>query len=110
MMYVSEDAIYDLGLQNCCNNLYAIRPPFRLLSIPLIFPIQLQLHQRIASLQHRNPSPFGIDIRRSCPTIIGCFYWNDIPISIRQKPTKQLFERALPVLFCSVLITVTPPL
>ena len=50
---------------------------------------------RIASLQYLNPSPFRINIRKFCPIIIGCYYWNDIPISIRQKPTKQIFKKAL---------------
>ena len=56
---------------------------------------QSQYATQIASLQHLNPSPFRINIRKFCPTIIGCSYWNDIPISICQKPTKQLFLRAL---------------
>lgn len=47
---------------------------------------------RIASLQYLSPSPFRINIWKFCPTIIGCYYWNGIPISIRQKPTKQLFK------------------
>ena len=50
---------------------------------------------RTASLQYLSPRPFRTNIRKFCPTIIGCYYWNDIPISIRQKPTKQLFKRAL---------------
>ena len=50
---------------------------------------------RTVSLQYLSPRPFRTNIRKFCPTIIGCYYWNDIPISIRQKPTKQLFKRAL---------------
>ena len=44
-----------------------------------------------ASSQHLNSSPFRINIRKFFPTVIGCYYWNDIPISIREKPTKNLF-------------------
>ena len=46
---------------------------------------------RSTSLQHLNPSPFRINIRKLLPTVIGCHYWNDIPISIREKPTKKTF-------------------
>ena len=68
---------------------------------------------RSASLQHLNPSSFRINIRKFCPTVIGCYYWNDIPLSVREKTTKKLFKRALyPVqlLSCSVLIIATPTL
>ena len=33
---------------------------------------------RSASLQHLNPDSFRINIRKFCPTILGCYYWNDI--------------------------------
>ena len=46
---------------------------------------------RSASLQHLNPDAFRINIRKFCPTILGCYYWNDIPLSIRNKPTRKLF-------------------
>ena len=60
-----------------------------------LVPEKYNYATRIASPQHLNPTPFRINIRKFFPTIIGCYYWNDIPISIRQKPTKQLFKRAL---------------
>ena len=50
---------------------------------------------RSTSLQHLNPSPFRINIRKLFSKVIGYYYWNDIPISIREKPTKKLFKRAL---------------
>ena len=50
---------------------------------------------RSASLQHLNPDSFGINIRNFCPTILGCYYWNDIPLSIRNKPTRKLFKKSL---------------
>ena len=46
---------------------------------------------RSTSLQHLNPCPFRINIRKLFPTITGCYYWNDIAISIREKPTKKTF-------------------
>ena len=48
-----------------------------------------------ASLQHLNPESFRINIRKFCPTILGCYYWNDIPLSIRNQPTRKLFKKAL---------------
>ena len=50
---------------------------------------------RSTSLQHMNLSPFRINIRKFFPTVLGCYYWNDIPISIREKPTEKIFKRAL---------------
>ena len=50
---------------------------------------------RSASLQHLNPESFRINIRKFCPTILGCYYWNDIPLSISNKPTRKLFKKAL---------------
>ena len=50
---------------------------------------------RSTSLQHLNPSPFRINIRKLFSKVIGYYYWNYIPISIREKPTKKLFKRAL---------------
>ena len=50
---------------------------------------------RSASLQHLNPESFRINIRQFCPTILGCYYWNDFPLSIRNQPTRKLFKKAL---------------
>ena len=51
---------------------------------------------RSASLQHLNPSSFRINnIRKFCPTVIGHYYWNDIPLSISEKRTQKLFKRAI---------------
>ena len=36
-----------------------------------------------------------ISIRKFCPTVIGKYYWNDIPLSIRNKSSKILFKKAL---------------
>ena len=33
---------------------------------------------RNISSQHLNPESFRINIRKFCPTILGCYYWNDI--------------------------------
>ena len=38
---------------------------------------------------------FRTNLRRFCPSIIGSFLWNDIPQSIRDKPSKKMFKKAL---------------
>ena len=49
------------------------------------------MRERLLSLDRS----FRINLRKFCPTVIGCYYWNDIPLSIREKTTKKLFKRAL---------------
>jgi len=38
---------------------------------------------------------FRTNLRRFCPSIIGSFFWNNIPQSIRDKPSKRTFRKAL---------------
>ena len=38
---------------------------------------------------------FRTNLRRFCPSIIGSFFWNDILQSIRDKPSKKMFRKAL---------------
>ena len=38
---------------------------------------------------------FRTNLRRFCPSTIGSFFWNDIPQSIRDKPYKKMFRKAL---------------
>ena len=47
---------------------------------------------RSTYLQHLNTCTFRINIRRFCPTVIGCYYWNDIPMLMREKPTRKLLK------------------
>ena len=35
---------------------------------------------------------FRTNLRRFCLSIIGSFFWNDIPQSIRDKPSKKMFK------------------
>ena len=39
--------------------------------------------------------PFRTNFRRFCPSISGKYFWNNIPFSIRQKSSKQVFKNAL---------------
>ena len=52
---------------------------------------------RSTSLEYLNPSSFRANKRKFCPTIIGCYYWNNIfPLLIRSiKPNKHFFKRSL---------------
>jgi len=50
---------------------------------------------RSASLQHLNPGFSRINIRKFCPTVIGCYYWNDLPLSICNLATRKCFKKAL---------------
>ena len=56
---------------------------------------QHNYHTRNASSQRLQICPFRINIRKFCPSVIGTYYWNDIPQSIRNKSSKQLFKYAL---------------
>ena len=38
---------------------------------------------------------FRTNFRRFRPSIIGCFFWNNIPHFIRDKPSKNIFRKAL---------------
>ena len=40
--------------------------------------------------------PFSrINIRKFCPTVIGKYYWNALPVCIRDLTTKTAFKKAL---------------
>ena len=39
--------------------------------------------------------PFCTNLRRFCLSISGKYFWNNIPLSIRQKTSKQVFKNAL---------------
>ena len=38
---------------------------------------------------------FRKNLRRFCPTIKGKFFWNNIPQTVKDKPTKRMFRKAL---------------
>ena len=35
------------------------------------------------------------NIRKFCPTVIGKYFWNDLPFSIRNIPSKSNFKKAI---------------
>ena len=50
---------------------------------------------RSTYLQHLITCTFRINIRRFCSTVIGCYYWDDIPISMRRKPARKHSKSAV---------------
>ena len=67
---------------------------------PCNFPLFLVSEQhnyftRSASAQQLHIPHSRINIRKFCPTVIGKYYWNDLPLSIRNKSSKILFKKAL---------------
>jgi len=50
---------------------------------------------RSGSLQHLNPGFSGINIRKFSPTVIGCYCWNDLPLSIGNLATRKRFKKTL---------------
>ena len=64
------------------------------------FPLFLVSEQhnyftRSASAQQLHIPHSRINIRKFCPNVIGKYYWNDFPLSIRNKSSKILFKKAL---------------
>ena len=67
---------------------------------PCSFPLFLVSEQHnyfapSASAQQFQIPHSRISIRKFCPTVIGKYYWNDIPLSIRNKSSKIMFKKAL---------------
>ena len=52
---------------------------------------------RSSQLQHLSFHFYQINIRKFCPTIIGKYHWNNIPLSIRLKSSKHSSRQSL---FC----------
>ena len=52
-----------------------------------------------ASAQQLQIPHSRINIRKFCPTVIGKYYWNDLPLHIRNKSSKILFKKALKIYY-----------
>ena len=50
---------------------------------------QYNYDTRSASLQHPNPSSFRTNKRKFCPTVMGSYYWNDIPYLYVKRQLKK---------------------
>ena len=50
---------------------------------------------RSASSEKLKIPSYRINLRKFCPTVIGRYFWNDIPLSIRNIKPKISFKKAL---------------
>ena len=61
---------------------------------PCNFPLLLSASAQQLQIPHSR-----INIRKFCPTVIGKYYWNDLPLHIRNKSSKILFKKALKIYY-----------
>ena len=71
---------------------------------PCNFPLlpvsaQHDYFARSASAQQLQIPHSRINTRKFCPTIIGKYYWNNLPLHIRNKSSKILFKKALKIYY-----------
>ena len=68
--------------------------------IPLLSDQHSYTTRKVSSDQLYIPF-FRTNIKKFCPTIIGRYFWNDLPASIRSRPTKKLFKNVVFKLYLS---------
>ena len=54
------------------------------------------------SPQWLNPESFRINVRKFCPTVLGCCFWNGIPLSICNQPTRKLVRNLTGFILLSI--------
>ena len=86
----------DIVKLNTCMIFYDYFHHEKFLNIPVSLVSELHNYSiRSASFNQVTIPLFQTYLRRFCPSIIGSFFWNDIPQSIRDKPSKKMFRKAL---------------
>ena len=86
----------DIVKLHTCLLFYDILHDVKLSNLHLTFVSELHNYStRSVSSQSLQICPFRTNIRKFCPSVIGTYYWNDIPQSIPNRSSKQLFKRAL---------------
>ena len=88
----------DIVKQNRCIHFYDYFHHEKFLNITVSLVSELHYinySTRSASSNQVTIPLFQTYLRRFCPSIIGSFFWNDIPQSIRDKPSKKMFRKAL---------------
>ena len=88
----------DIVKLNTCIHFYDYFHHEKFLNIPVSLVSELHYinySTRSASSNQVTIPLFQTYLRRFCPSIIGSFFWNDIPQSIRDKPSKKMFRKAL---------------
>ena len=86
----------DIVKLNTCIHFYDYFHHEKFLNIPVSLVSKLHNYSTRSALFNQVTIPlFQTYLRRFCPSIIGSFFWNDIPQSIRDKPSKKMFRKAL---------------
>ena len=81
---------------NTCMLFYDYFHHEKFLNIPVSLVSELHNYSTRSASSNQVAIPlFRTNLRRFCPSIIGSFFWNDIPQSIRDKPSKKMFRKAL---------------
>ena len=66
----------------------------KFLDIPVSLVSELHNYSTRSASSNQVAIPFfRTNLRRFCPSIIGSFFWNDIPQSIRDKPSKKSLKK-----------------
>ena len=85
-----------LKLMSACQLFYDKIDKIKSANFSLSFVSEIHDYDtRSTYLQHLITCTFRINIRRFCSTVIGCYYWDDIPISMRRKPARKHFKSAV---------------
>ena len=86
----------DIVKLNTCIQFYDYFYLEEFLNIPVSLVSELHNYStRSASSNQVTILLFQTYLRRFCPSVIGSLFWNDIPQSIREKPSKKMFRKAL---------------
>ena len=86
----------DIVKLNTCMLFYDYFHHEKFLNIPVSLVSELHNYSTRSASSNQVAIPlFRTNLRRFCPSIIGSFFWNDIPQSIRDKPSKKMFRKAL---------------
>ena len=86
----------DIVKLNTCMLFYDYFHHEKFPNIPISLVSELHNYSTRSASSNQVAIPsFRTNLRRFCPSIIGSFFWNDIPQFIRDKPSKKMFRKAL---------------
>ena len=93
---IKIDESWRLKLMSACQLFYDHNvDKIKSANFSLSFVSEIHDYDTSTYLQHLITCTFRINIRRFCSTVIGCYYWDDIPISMRRKPARKHFKSAV---------------
>ena len=86
----------DIVKLNTCMLFYDYFHHEKFPNIPISLVSELHNYSTRSASSNQVAIPsFRTNLRRFCPSIIGSFFWNDIPQFIRDKRSKKMFRKAL---------------